>query len=179
MWVVGVYLLGSVSVGDIVPRILGVDIRGVGTGNPGAANVYREVGPAYGLAVFVLDVIKGGISTVPLFLLGFPFWFIMTVALMMLAGHIFPIPWKSVGGTGLAVGMGTTLGLLPLGVFTAALPSIVAVIITRNAGFAGGLFFVVTVISGAFFHRELMGVVAVAFVGIVVLIKSTLQYREK
>ena len=152
VWLTVAYLLGSVSVGDIIPRILGVNIRNVGTGNPGAANVYREIGPVYGLTVFVLDVIKGGIVTVPLFLLDLQFWFIMSVATMMLAGHIFPIPWKSVGGTGLAVAMGTTIGLLPLGVLAAALPSIVAVVVTRNAGFAGGLFFVVTVVSGSFFH---------------------------
>ena len=48
LWSLGAYLVGSLSVGDLVSRAAGVKIREVGTGNPGAANVWREIGPRYG-----------------------------------------------------------------------------------------------------------------------------------
>src|SRR4029450_6423259 len=54
------YLIGSIPWGFIVPKLLrGVDIRTVGGGNLGAANVWRALGFKAGLAVAVLDVGKG------------------------------------------------------------------------------------------------------------------------
>jgi glycerol-3-phosphate acyltransferase PlsY len=41
------YLLGAPPFGYLIPRwIKGVDIRSLGTGNPGTANVFRTVGLA-------------------------------------------------------------------------------------------------------------------------------------
>jgi acyl phosphate:glycerol-3-phosphate acyltransferase len=54
------YLIGSIPWGYLVPKLLrGVDIRTVGSGNLGAANVWRALGFKAGLAVAVLDVGKG------------------------------------------------------------------------------------------------------------------------
>ena len=63
VWTIGSYLLGSALVGDLVCRAKGIDIRKLGTGNPGTANIWRQVGPKYGIAVFVLDILKGVIVT--------------------------------------------------------------------------------------------------------------------
>ena len=39
------YLLGSVPTGYMIAKhVMGIDIRQHGSGNPGAANVYRTVG---------------------------------------------------------------------------------------------------------------------------------------
>jgi len=54
------YLIGSIPWGYVVAKLLrGVDIRTVGSGNLGAANVWRALGFKAGLAVAVLDVGKG------------------------------------------------------------------------------------------------------------------------
>jgi acyl phosphate:glycerol-3-phosphate acyltransferase len=54
------YLLGSMPWGYWLPRILtGVNIRKVGSGNTGAANVWRTQGFKLGLSVALLDVAKG------------------------------------------------------------------------------------------------------------------------
>ena len=113
LWFVGSYILGSISLGDLVAGFRGVDIRSLGTGNPGAANIYREIGPAYGVAVFFLDLAKGLIVTIPIYLLGST-WMAVFGMLGVIGGHILPAPWRSSVGTGMALAMGTTLGLLPL-----------------------------------------------------------------
>lgn len=54
------YLIGSIPSGYLISRLLaGVDIRTVGSGNLGAANVWRILGFKAGLAVALLDVGKG------------------------------------------------------------------------------------------------------------------------
>ncbi|MGH3029328.1 MAG: glycerol-3-phosphate 1-O-acyltransferase PlsY [Gaiellaceae bacterium] len=54
------YLLGSLPWGYWLPRVfVGVDIRTVGSGNPGATNVWRTFGFKLGLAVALLDIAKG------------------------------------------------------------------------------------------------------------------------
>ena len=52
------YLLGSIPFGVVVAKRAGVDIYSVGSGNPGATNVLREIGKPSGYSVFFLDFIK-------------------------------------------------------------------------------------------------------------------------
>jgi len=54
------YLLGSMPWGYWLPRLVsGANIRTVGSGNTGAANVWRTQGFKLGLSVALLDVAKG------------------------------------------------------------------------------------------------------------------------
>ena len=54
------YLLGSCPGGYWLVRIFrGEDVRSRGSGATGASNVWRTYGPRLGLAVMVLDVLKG------------------------------------------------------------------------------------------------------------------------
>ncbi len=54
------YVLGSLPWGYWLPRVLkGQDIRSIGSGNTGAANVWRTFGFWLGLTVAGLDTVKG------------------------------------------------------------------------------------------------------------------------
>ncbi len=54
------YLLGAVPFSFIVARaVRGIDLRHHGSGNLGATNVFRAVGPRWGVLVFLLDLAKG------------------------------------------------------------------------------------------------------------------------
>ena len=53
------YLIGSIPAGYIAGRIVGIDIRTVGSGNIGATNVTRVLGKRYGYPVFIVDFLKG------------------------------------------------------------------------------------------------------------------------
>src|SRR2546423_15698894 len=53
------YLLGSIPAGYLAGRIVGIDIRIVGSGNIGATNVTRVLGKRYGYPVFIVDFLKG------------------------------------------------------------------------------------------------------------------------
>ena len=122
--VIGI-LLGSLPFSVWLVRwIANVDVRKFGDGNPGAINAWKVGGWVVGLAVLLLDVIKGG---VPVALARFVFsiegWALVPAALSPIVGHAFS-PWlRFRGGKGIAATFGvwsaltfwvvpTTLGLL-------------------------------------------------------------------
>ncbi len=54
------YLLGSLPWSVWLGKILkGIDLREHGSGNAGATNAFRVLGKPIGIAVMVLDVLKG------------------------------------------------------------------------------------------------------------------------
>ena len=56
-------LIGSIPSAYLAGRFLkGKDIREVGDKNPGAANVYRTLGPRTGIAVGAADIGKGVVA---------------------------------------------------------------------------------------------------------------------
>lgn len=55
----GAYLLGSLPTGYLFGKSKGVDIRKAGSGNIGATNVFRLLGPTAGVSVLLVDFLKG------------------------------------------------------------------------------------------------------------------------
>ena len=53
------YLIGSVSGSMLLGSFKGIDIRSKGSGNAGATNALRTVGPFFALGVMSIDVLKG------------------------------------------------------------------------------------------------------------------------
>lgn len=178
IWTLGAYLVGSISTGDIVTRAMGVNIRELGTGNPGTANIAREVGRRAGYSVFVLDVAKGTAITLPLLLLGQPTWGALPLVAAMLLGQFFPVFFRFRGGTGMAAAMGSTVGILPYGAVIGLVAGLAFLRSTRNVGWTGLVFFAVTVVAGGLLHWSWVGVVVVFIGAAAVFIRAKIQYGD-
>ena len=113
MLVVG-YLLGSIPFARLFTMRSGIDLFEVGTGNPGAANVFRKIDKRIGAAVFLADGLKGALPVFIANMMGAPqdLWIIAGSAAVI--GHWYPIFNRFKGGAGLATGAGVVLGLMPL-----------------------------------------------------------------
>jgi len=110
------YLLGSIPFGWILAKLFGgADIRKSGSGNIGATNVARVVGPAAGILTLLLDAAKGALAV----------WLaghfadhratpMSLAAVAALVGHCFPVWLKFKGGKGVATALGVFLMLAPL-----------------------------------------------------------------
>ncbi len=128
--VVLAYLLGSVVGSLVVGRLRGgVDIRKLGSGNPGSTNALRTQGLAFGIWVIVIDVAKGWIAAAllpGLVIPGIPggaptAWLTAACAFAAILGHVFPAWHGFRGGKGVATLVGAYAGLgllllLPLAV---------------------------------------------------------------
>jgi acyl phosphate:glycerol-3-phosphate acyltransferase len=115
------YFLGSIPFGIILARILGgKDVREHGSGNIGAANVSRVVGPVAGVFTLLLDAAKGGAAV----------WLaarftennasaMILAGLGALLGHCFPVWLRFKGGKGVATALGVFVELCPPAAFAA------------------------------------------------------------
>ena len=118
------YLLGGLPFGYLLTRLAGRgDIREMGSGNPGATNVLREVGTGWGTAVLLLDAAKGAGAVYLAVALGAGPWIRLGAGLAAVLGHSFSPFLRFRGGKGVATGGGVFLSLAPqamgltLGVF--------------------------------------------------------------
>jgi len=107
------YAIGCIPFAVLAGRLKGVDVRQHGSGNPGATNVGRLLGPAWGRAVLVLDVLKG---LLPTLLLAGPAsaWDgtgRATLALAVVLGHVWPVTSGFRGGKGVATMIGALLAI--------------------------------------------------------------------
>lgn len=98
----------------------GIDIREYGSGNAGATNSFRVMGPRLGTLVMVVDMLKGFAAVKLAYLL--PFYIDNDIArtglmiglgLAAVLGHIFPIWADFRGGKGVATLFGLVLGISP------------------------------------------------------------------
>ena len=115
MWFLICYLIGALQIGDLITRKAGFDIRNSGTGNPGASNIYSQLGPAFGIAVFFLDVAKGVLPVIICNLTSQPSLVVALSVFLLLAGHQLRFPWPTSGGTGMATAMEQELAFCRLG----------------------------------------------------------------
>ncbi len=105
------YFVGALPFGVLVGRRLGVDVRTVGSGNTGATNVWRALGPRAGAAVFTLDVAKGLCGPLIARGLGTSENIVALCAVTAVLGHVFSIFLKGRGGKGIATALGAIMGL--------------------------------------------------------------------
>lgn len=104
------YTLGSLPFALLVARLVrGIDLREHGSGNLGATNAARVLGPGAGVLVFILDLGKGSLAAlVGLALLGAPTGALLGGAAAA-AGHVWPVFAGGRGGKALAASGGALL----------------------------------------------------------------------
>ena len=120
MPVVGIlaaYCLGSVPFALLLARRWGgTDLRRVGSGNLGAANVLRASGVTAGVLVAVLDIGKGAASVLLASRLSPGEVTPAAAGMAAIVGHIYPLWLRFRGGKGVATACGVFAILTPLAV---------------------------------------------------------------
>jgi glycerol-3-phosphate acyltransferase PlsY len=111
------YLLGSIPFSYLVARARGVDLRRVGSGNIGSANVWRSCGFGSFLAAVSGDILKG--SAVPYLAIhrrDLPPVSVILIGAAAISGHAFPVFMGFKGGKAVATSTGVLLAIFPQGV---------------------------------------------------------------
>ena len=122
------FLSGSLPFASWLGRLVAKkEVRSVGDGNPGATNAFRAGGLSLGIAVLLLDVSKGVLPVVfAKEVFGVDGWLLALVAVLPVAGAAFSPFLGFRGGKGLAVTLGTWIGLT---LWTIPLIAVVAIVV--------------------------------------------------
>ena len=115
------YLMGNIQAAYLLGKTLKkVDIRTLGKGNAGASNAVESLGWKFGLAVALIDILKGVLSVVlvkVLFELSLDkqgAFLLYLNGYFAILGHIYPFFMNFKGGKGTATLVGILFGFHPL-----------------------------------------------------------------
>lgn len=126
------YLLGSIPFGFIFARWRKVDITHIGSGNTGATNVLRALGPKYAVPVLILDMGKGALAAyLGLRYLGMGNVGAVLAGAAAIAGHNWSLFLKFRGGKGVATTAGAAAIVFPWLLLAAVAVFIFTVIMTK------------------------------------------------
>lgn len=163
------YVVGTIPFALLVTRrVGGRDLRRVGSGNVGAANVLRTTGAPAAAAVMALDVGKGSAAMLLARGMGLSDAGAAAVAAAAVVGHVFPIWLRFRGGKGVATACGVFMVQAPAatGLAVAAFAGIVCA--TRYVSL-GSLVASVVLVLAVCLNRSPAPVVACA-IGVAALV---------
>jgi glycerol-3-phosphate acyltransferase PlsY len=140
---VAAYVVGSIDFAVIIGRMHGVDIRDVGSGNPGASNVLRSIGKVPAAMVLIGDTMKGVVGAAmgivasgsgdllsPGVLLS---QWAFLAGFFAVVGHCYPVFHRFRGGKGVATGLGVLFFTVPLVAVIVLVSWMVLVRLTKTA----------------------------------------------
>jgi glycerol-3-phosphate acyltransferase PlsY len=125
------YLVGSIPFAFLLSRRRGIDLRDVGSGNVGAANVLRTSGAGAAVAAMLLDALKGVLAVVVAQRVAPGPAMPMAAGLASVIGHIYPVWLRFRGGKGVATAAGVFGVMTPGALGIACAVFLLAVWITR------------------------------------------------
>jgi acyl phosphate:glycerol-3-phosphate acyltransferase len=127
------YFLGSFPTAYIAARLnANRDIRDMGDENSGAANAYRELSPAAGIMVGIIDAAKGAAAALIAMAADMPQLVVLTAGLAAVIGHNWPVFLRFRGGRGVATTLGILFVLITIPMLILALPTLLILIWRRN-----------------------------------------------
>jgi acyl phosphate:glycerol-3-phosphate acyltransferase len=126
------YVLGSLPTAYLAGRLRGKDIRQMGDENAGAANAFRELGPAAGVMVGIIDAAKGAVVILIAQAANMPQVVVLCTGAIAVIGHNWSVFLGFRGGRGVSTTIGILLVLVTIPVLVLALPTLLILILKRN-----------------------------------------------
>ena len=169
--VLAAYLVGSTPTSYLAGRwTRGIDLRQHGSGNLGATNTFRVLGPKVAAPVMVLDVLKGFLPAAVFPLLdGEGAWgWALAYGAAAIVGHVFSVYMRFRGGKGVATAAGVFLALAPKAVLPALIVWLAVLGVWRMVSLASiaaaGTLIVALVVTEPRLPVLLLGIAVAGFV---------------
>jgi glycerol-3-phosphate acyltransferase PlsY len=132
------YLIGAIPASFIMGKLVrGIDLREHGSGNLGAANTFRVLGPGAAIPVLLFDIGKGFVAVWYLSKFGDGnVWIAMLAAVMVVIGHNYSVFLRFSGGKGVGTTAGAFLALAPQALAICIVIWVVVLLATRIVSLA-------------------------------------------
>ncbi|MXZ91006.1 MAG: glycerol-3-phosphate acyltransferase [Chloroflexi bacterium] len=183
------YLLGSLPTAYLVMQRAGGrpgDVRLVGDGNAGAANVAHVLGYRWGVLVGTVDIAKGAVPVLLLNALAGSWDTVSGAGLLSgvaaIAGHVWPVWLRFKGGRGAATAVGVTAAIVTGPVLLVALPALAILWRTRSTTLTLAFVYVASIILARILFDTSWGIICYC-VGIFILVGAvhfwSLRFRGR
>ena len=187
------YLLGSIPFGLIIGKLSGKDLRKHGSGNIGSTNAVRTLGYKLGALSAILDILKGALILViiyvlertntwhnPLILNGESLYALY--GLMAVVGHCYPVYLKFKGGKAVATSLGVLLAVTPFSALSAVIAFIICVFLTGYVSLSSTVATLVAVLTSfiiyAIFYGMLFNSLIILVFAIIIFIRHIPNYKR-
>lgn len=173
----GGYLIGSISFAQIFAKVRGVNLREVGSGNPGATNAGRAMGRRTGVIVALLDIAKGFIpAALAAWWFGDLFGVVAGGAAVL--GHVTS-PWLGFkGGKGVATAGGVVLALRPLWAIPVIVVFVIVYALTKRMGVASVAGAAMLIPSALLLGKYPYDVFLAAVVAVLIAVRHSTNLKE-
>lgn len=169
------YLVGSFSTSFVAGRMLkGIDIRDHGSGNAGATNTLRILGPKVAILVLLIDLFKGVLSVWIGMYLTHSTVMIAMCGVASILGHNWPLYYGFRGGKGAATSIGVAFALSPISAVFSIIMAILLLAGFRFVSLASLTFTISFPVFLMIYHEPLAYIIA----AIMVAILSVFRHRE-
>lgn len=171
------YVVGSINPASLIARARGIDLREVGSGNPGATNVGRAMGKKTAVLVGALDILKGFVPA-----LGFVA-FTGDVAVGELAGfaavlgHVTSPFLHGHGGKGVATSVGAVLAIQPLWLIPVLLVFALVFAVSKRMGIASLTASLVLIPASIVWHSETSQIVFATALALLIVVRHQSNIR--
>lgn len=136
------YLFGSIPTAVWIGQAFyGIDVREYGSGNAGATNTFRVLGKKAGIAVMILDILKGYTATNLAYLIGLSVTgpqdsvqfvnYQLALGITAVMGHLFPIFAGFRGGKGIATLFGMIVAVHSGAALVCVLTFVIVLLISK------------------------------------------------
>jgi glycerol-3-phosphate acyltransferase PlsY len=175
------YLVGSLSPSVWLGRLFkGLDVRRQGSGNAGTTNAFRVLGVKLGIAVLILDVLKG---VLPVLVARWVLHdqrptVVVLVAFACIVGHNYSIFLRGKGGKGVATGAGAATAMMPVPMAIVVAAFAVLLLTTRIVSVASIVCTILFPVMAVVFHQPLPYIVGACVMSAVVLWAHRENFRR-
>ena len=170
------YFIGAINPAALIARVKGIDLRAIGSGNPGATNASRALGRKTGVLVAGIDVLKGFLPAVVAGLV-FGDAFGLLAGFAAFIGHITSPFLGFRGGKGVATAAGAVLGSRPLWAVPVLIVFWGTFAITRRMGIASAVAAIALIVTGWTLGNDWQDYLYATAMGVVILIRHQSNIR--
>jgi glycerol-3-phosphate acyltransferase PlsY len=166
------YLLGSLPFAFWLARARGVDIRKIGTGNPGAANLFRKVSKPLGVLALLLDAGKGALALLVAYWLGLSPSLEILAGVAAIVGHLHSPFLRFRGGAGLATVVGIALAASPISWLAGLAVGLPYIIVKRNTGWGVGAGLIIFITVAALINVEWQVIMGISLICVALVVRA-------
>jgi glycerol-3-phosphate acyltransferase PlsY len=171
------YVIGSINPASLIAKARGINLREVGSGNPGATNVSRAMGTKTGILVAVLDILKGFVPALGFLLVTGDITVAEVAGFAAVMGHVTSPFLHGHGGKGVATSVGAVLAIEPLWLIPVLLVFGLVFGISRRMGIASLTASLVLIPASIVWHEDPSQVMFATAIALLIVIRHQSNIR--